>query len=228
MFDGLIGFTGSLLAGLADIVSPVAGANATALAIVLFTLAVRVLLLPLTLRAARGERIRQRLAPQVGKLRKRHRHNPEKMAREVRALYAKEGGSPFSGVLPSFAQMPFFMLLFQVASQPSTHTLFGAPLGAQVASVVGAYGPFGVPVLVFAAVIAMIAGVAWVSSRRAARAAEAVTDQPPLLRKIMPLMPFGAVLAALFLPLAAALYLLATTAWSAAERALLFPKPATA
>ncbi|PZG44430.1 hypothetical protein C1I98_17355 [Spongiactinospora gelatinilytica] len=228
MFDGLIGLTSGLLAGLTDFVAPVAGPNAAASAIVLFTLAVRLALVPLTLRAARGERIRQRLTPQVNKLRTRFESRPERMAKEIRELYAKEGGSPFSGVLPSLAQAPFFMLLFQTASAPSTHTLFGAPLGAQVASVIGAYGPFGVPVLVFAAVIGLIAGVAYISSRRARLTAVAVEGQPEIMRKIVPLLPYGTVLAALVLPLAVALYLLAGTAWTAAERALLYPKPVAA
>ncbi|MFI0424286.1 YidC/Oxa1 family membrane protein insertase [Spongiactinospora sp. 9N601] len=228
MFDGLIALTSGLLAGLTDFVAPIAGPNAAALAIVLFTLAVRLALVPLTLRAARGERIRQRLTPQVNKLRTRFKSRPERMAKEIRELYAKEGGSPFSGVLPSLAQAPFFMLLFQTASAPSTHTLFGAPLGAQVASVIGAYGPFGVPVLVFAAVIGLIAGVAYISSRRARLTAVAVEGQPEIMRKIVPLLPYGTVLAALVLPLAVALYLLASTAWTAAERALFYPKPVAA
>ena len=45
------------------------------------------------------------------------------------------------------------------------------------------------------------------------------------MRKIMRLMPYGSVLAALVLPLAAGLYLLVSTAWAVSERAVLASRP---
>jgi YidC/Oxa1 family membrane protein insertase len=44
--------------------------------------------------------------------------------------------------------------------------------------------------------------------------------------KVMRLLPYGSVLAALVLPLAAALYLLVSTAWAVTERAALSARPA--
>ena len=52
-------------------------------------------------------------------------------------------------------------------------------------------------------------------------------EQPEFLRRIMPLLPYGSVLAAAVLPLAAGLYLLVSTAWAAGERAFLH-RPALA
>ncbi|AQZ67681.1 membrane protein [[Actinomadura] parvosata subsp. kistnae] len=194
--------------------------GSAALGIVLFTLAVRLLLLPLNVRQARTMKIRERLAPKLRELQKRHGRNPERLSREMNALYAKEGTSPFAGFLPMLAQLPFLWLMYQVATHPTAlvgHQLFGAPLGQQVAGVIANYGLVSGPFLVFVLVIALVAVVAWLSARQMKIAEE----QPELLKKIMRLLPYGTVLATLVLPLAAALYLLVSTAWAVTERAAL-------
>ncbi|NUW37098.1 membrane protein insertase YidC [Nonomuraea sp. SMC257] len=193
-----------------------------ALAIVLFTVAVRLLLLPLSVRQARAARITERLAPKVRALRERFGRNPERLAREMSALYAKEGSSPMAALLPGLAQAPFMWLVYRVATHPTAlagHDLLGAPLGQQIAGIVDNYGLISWPVSVFVVVIVLVMLVAWLQARRIAATLPA--EQPPLLRRIMPLMPFGSVLAALVLPLAAGLYLLVSTAWTYGERTVL-------
>ncbi|MFB4269324.1 YidC/Oxa1 family membrane protein insertase [Nonomuraea sp. GTA35] len=208
MIDSLVTFVISMSGGSA------------ALGIVLFTLAVRLLLLPLNVRQARTMKIREKLAPKLRELHKRHGRNPERLSRELKALYAKEGTSPFAGFLPMLAQLPFMWLMYSVATHPTAlvgHQLFGAPLGQQVAGVVANYGLVSGPVLVFVLVIALVAAAAWLSARQMKIAEE----QPELMKKIMRLLPYGSVLAALFLPLAAGLYLLVSTVWAVTERAAL-------
>ncbi|MDP4500349.1 YidC/Oxa1 family membrane protein insertase [Nonomuraea turcica] len=199
------------------------GGNA-ALAIVLFTVTVRLLLLPLNVRQARTVKIRERLAPKLRELQKRFGRNPERLAKETRALYAKEGSSPFAGFLPMLAQLPFMWLMYRVATHPTAlagHDLFGAPLGHQVAGLVTNYGLVSAPVLVFVLVIALVTAVAWLSARQI----KVSEEQPEVMRRIMRLLPYGSVLAALVLPLAAGLYLLVSTAWATGERAVLTSRP---
>ncbi|MEO3886938.1 membrane protein insertase YidC [Nonomuraea sp. B5E05] len=201
----------------------VSGGHA-ALGIVLFTLAVRLLLLPLNVRQARTTKIKERLAPRLRALQKRHQRNPERLAKEVSALYAKEGSSPFAGIMPMLAQLPFMWLMYRVATHPTAlagHDLFGAPLGQQVAGVIANYGLVSTPVLVFFLVIVLVAAVAWFSARQI----KITEEQPELMKKIMPLLPYGSVLAALVLPLAAGIYLLVSTAWAVSERAVLASRP---
>lgn len=198
--------------------------GSAALAIVLFTVAVRLLLLPLNVRQARTVRIRERLAPKLRELRKRYARNPERLAKETTALYAKEGSSPFAGILPMLAQLPFMWLMYRMATHPTAlagHDLFGAPLGQQVAGVIANYGLVSAPVLVFLLVILLVIAVAWLSARQI----KVTEEQPELMRKIVRLLPYGSVLAALVLPLAAGLYLLASTAWATGERAVLASRP---
>ncbi|SDQ67966.1 membrane protein insertase YidC [Thermostaphylospora chromogena] len=231
MFDPIIEFATSILAALTELITPFAGPNAAALAIILLTCGVRLLLLPLSLAAARGERARARLAPRIQRLHERYRRDPERLRRELAALYAAEGTTPLAGCLPSLAQTPFFILVYQVASAPSTHTLFGAPLGQPLAAVVAVSGPFSVPVLVFAVLLTLLTVVAWTASRRARLMAAAAPQTPAgeasleTVRKLTPLLPYGAVAAGAVLPLGAGLYLLASTTWTMLERVLLYPKP---
>ncbi|MBB6346294.1 YidC/Oxa1 family membrane protein insertase [Nonomuraea muscovyensis] len=193
-----------------------------ALAIVLFTLAVRVLLLPLSVRQARSAKVKERLAPELRRLQKRFGRDPQRLSKEVSALYAREGSSPFAGILPGLAQLPFLWLMYQVATHPTAlagQQLLGVPLGQQVAGVVANYGLISWPFSVFAVIIALVALVAWLSSRKIR--ATLTEEQPETLRKIMPLLPWGSVVAAAMLPLAAGLYLLVSTAWTFGERAVL-------
>ncbi|MFG1947339.1 YidC/Oxa1 family membrane protein insertase [Nonomuraea sp. NPDC048826] len=214
-----------MIDSLVSFVVGVSGGHA-ALGIVLFTLAVRLLLLPLGVRQARSAKIRQRLAPRLGELRKRFGRDPERLARETSALFAKEGSSPLAGILPGLAQLPFLWLMFRVATHPTAlagHDLFGAPLGQQVAAVIAHYGLASGPFSVFALVLALMAVVAWLSSRT--MRATLTDDQPEFMRKLTPWLPFGSVLAAAVLPLAAGLYLLVSTAWTTGERAVLATRP---
>lgn len=182
-----------------------------ALAVVAATAALRLLLLPLTFRQVRAERARAALAPQLAQLRERHRDDAATLARETMALHRSAGVSMFAGLLPALVQAPFFLVLYQLFLSPSIPgTLFGAPLGSRW--IIG--GLFGPHDLVFWALLALLAGLAWWSSRR-------LRGGMPVLR----LLPYFTLVVAATAPLAAGLYLLTTTAWTAAENAVLRPVP---
>ncbi|MEU9042788.1 MULTISPECIES: YidC/Oxa1 family membrane protein insertase [unclassified Kitasatospora] len=191
----------------------------TALAIVLFTVAVRLALHPLARAAARGEKARSVLAPKVAALNKKFKDRPEKLREALAEMYRKEQVSPFAGCLPLLVQIPFFSVMYRLFTTPNDlldHTLFGVPLGLHVT---GAHGAG--QVVVFGVLYAGMAAVGYVNFRRARRAAAAQpTPQPGA--GLLPFLSFGSVLFALLVPVAAALYLLTTSAWSAAERAWLY------
>ncbi len=73
VLDDVVAVVSPLITELAGLLGPVGGAAA----IVICTITLRLLLLPLTLTAIRGERARAALAPQVAEL--RPRLNREKM-----------------------------------------------------------------------------------------------------------------------------------------------------
>ncbi|SOB83972.1 YidC/Oxa1 family membrane protein insertase [Streptomyces sp. 1331.2] len=191
----------------------------TALAIVLFTVAVRLSLHPLARAAARGEKARAELAPKVAALNTKYKGRPEKLREAMAELYRKEQVSPAAGCLPMLVQIPFFSVMYRLFTTPNDlldHTLFGVPLGLHVTGAHGV-GQFAV----FGLLYAGLAAVGYVNYRRARRAAAAQpTPQPGAA--LLPYLSFASVLFALLVPVAAALYLLTTSVWSAAERAWLY------
>ncbi|MBA8951944.1 YidC/Oxa1 family membrane protein insertase [Actinomadura namibiensis] len=220
LLDAPVSAAHDLVAGLAGALSPVAGDLATAAAIVLFTMGVRLLLLPLSVAQARGERSRRRLLPKVRELQRKHAKDPRLLRRETLELYRAEG-TPLAGCLPALAQLPFFTVMYRLFLSATVaghqnlllaHTLLAAPLGQNWIGVLGG-GILSPAPLVFLGLFALLLAVAWVTSRRVP------ADAP--MAGVLRLMPFGTVAVAAFVPLAAGLYLLVSTAWTAVERAVL-------
>jgi len=199
------------------VVFHLAQATGPAAAIVLATVAIRLLLLPLTLVAVRGERARAALGPRLAELRAKHAKNPERLAAELAELYRETGTSPFAGCLPLLLQAPFFLVTYRLFWSPTIgghanallhSTLFGAALSTHLLG--------GGHLLVFLPFLAALAGLAWWTVRRTRRLAGPDAPRGPLR-----LLPYGTLLSAAVVPLAAVLYLVTTTAWTAAENAVL-------
>ena len=214
--DGAVSAASVALDHLATVLAPVGG---TATAVVLLTVAVRLALHPLIRRAVRGERARLRLAPQLAKLRDRHARDPQRLAAAVTDLHRDAGVSPFAGLLPTLAQAPVFLVLYQLSAHlhDAGQTLFGVGLGARL---VGTALPQMWPALLLVAALTV---VAWLTSRRAARLGALTPGPAPsgVLGRLPRLLPYATPVTALFLPLATLLYLLTSSAWTLAENTLL-------
>jgi YidC/Oxa1 family membrane protein insertase len=211
-FDSAVAGAYTIVSTTAAWLAPVGGA---ATAIVLCTILIRLLLLPLTIAAVRGERARARLAPRIAELQHRHAKNPQRLSAELADLYRAERASPFAGCLPMALQTPFFIVIYR---------LFVSPRVDGHANVLLAHGLSshlltGGPLLVFLPLLVALAGLAWWNVRRSRRVA-ALTDGPTAPRVLM-LLPFGTLVTACLVPLAAVFYLVTTTAWTALENAVL-------
>ena len=231
--------------------APLPGGLATVAAIVLFTLAVRMVLLPLSYYAIRGQASQARLAPEVQALRKRHAGHPDRLQRELAALYRREGTGMLAGFLPVLLQLPFLSVMYAlfrsgtIGGQRNSllgHDLFGAPLGSHWLS---GPGPFSAHGAVFLGLFALLAAAVWLAARiaRASAARLAPAAPPAGLRApsrrtgqpdpsaqpgravawLTRVIPYVTLVIAVIMPLAAGVYLLTTTAWAAAERAMLTP-----
>jgi YidC/Oxa1 family membrane protein insertase len=229
---------------LAGALTPLTGGLAVAVAIVVSTVAVRLLLLPFSYRALRGQVAQSRLAPQLQVLRQRHRRDPDRLTREMRAVYRAHGTSMFAGYLPLLLQWPLLSVMYLVFRSgtidgaPSAllrHHLLAAQLGAHWLT---APGPLSGQGAVFAALFALLALTGYLAirvSRRlfpppAAVAPDAPASQAaasparPALsasRWVARVTPLLTVVFAAFLPLAAVICLLTTTAWTVLERRVL-------
>ncbi|MFI9308513.1 YidC/Oxa1 family membrane protein insertase [Streptomyces triculaminicus] len=238
VFSPLFTSLGSLLTHLADALDPLLGASATAGAIVVFTACVRLALHPLTRSAARGERARAELAPHLAELRRKYGKKPERLKEEAAKLYAETGTSPLAGCLPMLVQLPVFYVMYHLFSTGDgggdllKHKLLAAPLGGRWADALDEGGPLGAQGLVYVALFALMAVVAtWTYLRNrktaaalpAAAGADAQAPGMATMVKLMPLLSFGTLVTAAVVPLAAGLYLVTTTTWTAVERAYLQP-----
>ncbi|MDQ0991099.1 membrane protein insertase YidC [Streptomyces sp. V3I7] len=232
-----------LVGQFAELLEPLLHASAAAAAIVLLTAFVRLLLHPLSRAAARGQRARAALQPRVAELRTRYRKDPQRLQKAVLELHAEEKVSPLSGCLPTLVQMPAFFLLYRLFSSTTiggesngllAHRLFAAPLGARWADALAGGGVFGAAGVVYLALFALVAAVATFTCVRTVRTARRnITDGPAAAgsdgvpglgaaAKVAPFLPYFTLVTVAVVPLAAALYVVTSTTWSAVERAVLF------
>lgn len=83
-------------------------------AIIGLTVAVKIVLLPLSAKSLHSQKALQELQPKVNELKEKYKNDREKMGREMMALYKKERVSPFSSCLPLLLQFPFLIAIYQV------------------------------------------------------------------------------------------------------------------
>lgn len=83
-------------------------------AVILATLAIRLLLLPFSFKAARSQRAIKTLEPRIKELKDKHKGDKEKEALETWALYKEARVNPFSGFLTLLIQIPVLLALYWV------------------------------------------------------------------------------------------------------------------
>ena len=104
------------------------------LAIFLFTLIVRVILFPLSLKTQKSTADRARLAPRLERLKKKYEKDPKKLQEKQMALYEKHGVSMTGGCMPTLVQMLVLFGIISVIYAPLKH-IAGIPDQVVTASV---------------------------------------------------------------------------------------------
>ena len=84
-----------------------------ALAIIVFTVIVRLLILPLTLRQLHSAKAMSTLQPRIQELNRKYGQDRERLSKETWALYREHGVNPAGCALPMFIQMPIWIGLYQ-------------------------------------------------------------------------------------------------------------------
>ena len=110
------------------------------IALFLFAIVFKLLLLPSSISQQKGTAKQQRLQPKIRRIQARFAGDQKKIQEETQALYQREGYSPMSaqGCLPLLIQMPIIMILYRVIYSPITYIL-GANK-EQIAAFVKAFG----------------------------------------------------------------------------------------
>lgn len=90
-------------------------------AIILFTLAVKLIMLPFQIKSKKSMLRMNRLSGKMQEIQKKYANNQMKQQEEIQKLYAEEGVNPMSGCLWSFLPLPILIALYSIIRQPITH-----------------------------------------------------------------------------------------------------------
>ena len=82
------------------------------IAIIVVTIAVRLLMLPLDMRQKNSTRKMALIQPKIESLKKRYANNPQQLQKKQQELYKKEGVRPLAGCLPMLITLPIFFAFF--------------------------------------------------------------------------------------------------------------------
>lgn len=93
------------------------------LTIIIFTIIVKMLLLPLNIKSQKSMRKQQKIQPILAQLQEKYKNDQEKLQREMMKLYRDNNISLAGGCLPMLIQMPILIGLYQVIQKPLEHIL---------------------------------------------------------------------------------------------------------
>lgn len=91
------------------------------LAIIIFTLLLKVFLLPLSVKQQKAMKKNSKMQEEMQKLQVKYKNDPQMLNQEVMQLYKREKLSPFSGCLSSILQFVIFISVFYLVSRPLSY-----------------------------------------------------------------------------------------------------------
>lgn len=94
------------------------------IAIIVLTIAIRVLLIPLSAKQVKSTVRMQQLQPKIQEIQIRYSADPNRQQEEITKLYAELGYNPLGGCLPMILQMPIFFALFSVLRNITSEASF--------------------------------------------------------------------------------------------------------
>ncbi len=91
--------------------------NSFGLAIIVLTVAVRIVLMPLTFKQTQSTKAMQAMQPKLQELQKKYARNQQKMQQEMMRMYKEAGINPLGCMWPMLIQMPIWIALYQSIMQ---------------------------------------------------------------------------------------------------------------
>ncbi|MCA0452665.1 MAG: YidC/Oxa1 family membrane protein insertase [Chloroflexi bacterium] len=98
--------------------------NSSVIAIILFTVLIRLITFPLTAQQTRASKAMAELQPELKKIQDKYKNDREKLSQEQMRLYRENGINPLGGCLPLIIQLPIWIGLYQAIN----HALAATPL----------------------------------------------------------------------------------------------------
>lgn len=91
------------------------------LAIIIFTILIKLILIPLNIHSQKAMKKQQKIQPILAELQKKYANDQEKLQREMMKLYKENNVSMTGGCLPMLIQMPILVGLYQVIQKPLSY-----------------------------------------------------------------------------------------------------------
>ncbi|HUO75902.1 MAG TPA: YidC/Oxa1 family membrane protein insertase [Candidatus Paceibacterota bacterium] len=191
------------------------------LAIVLMTIVVRLVLLPLSLRTARTQREMGKLAPELERIKEKHKGDTAAQSEAVMKLYKEHNVNPLAGCLPLLIQIPLLLGLYRVfilLIKPEALTLLYSfiPHPGSISNLAFGFLDISTPSRILALVAGLLQfalGRMMSSSQQGAPAAAAAMN-----KQMMYLLPVIIVVIGWSLPAGLSLYWAVTTLFSVGEQ----------
>ena len=118
IFNGIADIFGYVLQFLYNMVGENYG-----IAIILFTIILRIILLPITIKQQKSVKKKTELQGKMKEIQFKYKNNPELMNKEIMELYKRENISPFSGCLSAILQIVIILSVFTLVSNPISYML---------------------------------------------------------------------------------------------------------
>ncbi len=90
------------------------------LTIIFFTIVIKLILLPLTLKSMKSTQAMNELKPEVERIQEKYKNDKEKQNQEIQKLYKDNNVSCMGGCLPMLFQFPILIALYSVLRRPLT------------------------------------------------------------------------------------------------------------
>jgi len=120
---GILSAIGKLFGMLMYFIYNTIGLHNYALSLVFFTIAYKLILLPLSIKQMKSAQLMQELQPELLRIQERYKHDREKLQEEQMKFYQEHNYNPASGCLPVFIQLPIIIALFYVIRMPMSYML---------------------------------------------------------------------------------------------------------
>lgn len=91
------------------------------ISIIVFTIVVKLILLPLTMTQTKSMKSMQEINPKIQELKEKYKDNPEKMNQKTMELYKEYKVNPLAGCLPLLIQFPILIGLFNALRNPTVY-----------------------------------------------------------------------------------------------------------
>jgi len=205
-------------------------------AIIFLTIAIRLILFPLTAKQAKSMIAMQRIQPELKKLQQKYKGDRQKLNEEMMKFYKENKVNPLGGCLPLLLQLPVFWALYRVLEHmhkyvPKDSSMFAnmCPNGkcpnpldlpflgmnlSQAASKISGGFADAAPYYVL---IVLVMVTAYLQSKQTMRNQTQVNTQMQVVGKIMPIV-FGFI--SISLPAGVVLYFLISNLWQMGQQEL--------